>query len=254
MVPAGRVLLFKGHTEPPSNLLGLDCLCPLSALSYLSQNAFLSVQSRGFSSRKTLLLWLTLAPAAAIQASPHSNSHHPLPLLSPRHWKTTVSTSLPFSLLTPYSILQLWGSKGEVLSVKWMCNHSPFLEGYYLHFLAFLHGHHEADGGKWQWSGLLSRSIKPQAGEIALTLQALQITTLSHLNATAISKETGSIFHHRRGARFRAKETGASCLALFSEREMWSVVKEQPHSGGTKLSLRLKLKDITTTRHVWGAF
>lgn len=129
-----------------------------------------------------------------------------------------------------------------------------FLEGYYLHFLAFLHGHHEADGGKWQWSGLLSRSIKPQAGEIALTLQALQITTLSHLNATAISKETGSIFHHRRGARFRAKETGASCLALFLERGMWSVVKEQPHSGGTKLSLRLKLKDITTTRHVWGAF
>lgn len=31
-----RVLLFRGHTEPPSNPLGLDCLCPLSALSYLS--------------------------------------------------------------------------------------------------------------------------------------------------------------------------------------------------------------------------
>lgn len=165
-----------------------------------------------------------------------------------------MSTLLPFSSLTPYSILLLWGSKGEVLSVKWMCNHSPFLEGYYPHFSAFLHGHHEADGRKWQWSGLLSRSIKPQAGKIALTLQALQITTLSHLNATAISKETGCIFHHRRGARFRARETRASCLALFLERGMWSVVKEQLHSGGTKLSLRLKLKDITTAQHVRGAF
>lgn len=182
-----------------------------------------------------------------------------------------MSTSLPFSLRTPYSILLLWGSKGEVLSVKWMCNHSPFLEGYYPHFLAFLHDHHEADGGKWQWSGLLSRSIKPQAGEIALTLQALQITTLSHLNATAISNETGCIFHHRRGARFRAKETGASCLALFEERGkrravgggagetwvgggVWSVVKQQLHSSRTKLSLRLKLKDITITQYVWGAF
>lgn len=48
-----------------------------------------------------------------------------------------------------------------------------------------------------------------------MTLQTLQITTLSHLNATAISKETGCIFHHRRGARFRAREASASCLALF---------------------------------------
>lgn len=54
-------------------------------------------------------------------------------------------------------------AKGEVLSVKWRCNHTLFLEGYYPPLLAFLHGHHEADGGKWQWSGLLSQSIKPQA-------------------------------------------------------------------------------------------
>lgn len=143
---------------------------------------------------------------------------------------------------------------GEVLSVKWMCNHSPFLEGYYPHYLARLHGYHKPDVGKWQWSGLLSQSVKPQAGEIALTLQAPQITTLSHLNATAISKETGCIFHHRRGARFGANETDTSGLALFLERRMWSVVKEQLHSGGTKLSLRLKLRDITTTQHVLGAF
>lgn len=127
-----------------------------------------------------------------------------------------MSASLPFSLLTPYSILLLWGSRGVILTVKWMRNHSPFLEGYYPHFLAFLHGHHEADRGKWQWSGLLRRSIKPQAGEIALTLQALQITTLSHLNATAISKETGCIFHHRRGARFRAKGHRAHLAWHFS--------------------------------------
>lgn len=89
---------------------------------------------------------------------------------------------------------------------------------------------------------------------MALTLQALQITTLSHLNATAISKETGGIFHHRRGARFGAREAGASYPALFLERRMWSVVKEQLHSGGTELSLRLKLRDITTAQHIWGAF
>ena len=130
-----------------------------------------------------------------------------------------MSTLVTFSLLTPpYSILLLWGSKGEVLSVKWMCNHSPFLEGYYPHFLACFHGHREHDVGKWQWSGLLGQSVKPQAGEIALTLQAPQITTLSRLNATAISRETGCIFHHRRGARFGGEETGASCLALFLER------------------------------------
>lgn len=161
---------------------------------------------------------------------------------------------LPFSLLFLYKFLLLWGGKGEGFCAKWMSNHRPFLEGYYPHFLSFLHGHHEADGGKWQWSGLLSQSIKPQAGEIGLTLQALQITTLSHLNATAISKETGCIFHHRRGARFRAKEIGVSRLVLFLDRRMWSVVKEQLHSGRTKLSLRLKLRDITRTQHIWGAF
>lgn len=135
-----------------------------------------------------------------------------------------MSTLLPVSL---HIAFYCFGEKREViLSVKWMCNHSPFLEGYYPYFLAFLHGHHEANRGKWQWSGLLRCSIKPQAGEIALTLQALQITTLSHLNATAINKETGCIFHHRRGARFRAEEPGASCLALLLKQGMWSVVNE----------------------------
>lgn len=61
------------------------------------------------------------------------------------------------------------------------------------------------------------RSVKPEAGGIALTLRAPQITTLSHLNATAIIKETGCIFHRRRGACFIAKETGASCFAHFFE-------------------------------------
>lgn len=129
-----------------------------------------------------------------------------------------------------------------------------FLQGYYCHFSAFLHGRHEADGGKWQWSGLLSQSIKLQAGEIALTPQALQITTLSQLNATAISKETGSIFHHRRGAHFGAKQTGASCLVLFLERQMWSVVKKRLHSSGTELSLRPQLRGINTAKYIWGAF
>lgn len=91
----------------------------------------------------------------------------------------------------------------------------------------------EPMGGKWQWSGLPRCCIKPQVGEIALTPQALQITTLSRLNATAISKETGYIFHHRRGARFRAREAAASCLALFLDRGRWSVVKEELHSSGT---------------------
>lgn len=82
-------------------------------------------------------------------------------------------------------------ARGAVLPVKWMCNHNPFLEGYYPHFSALLHGRRRAEGGKWQWSGLPRCGIKPQVGEIALTLQALQITTLSRLNATAISKKTG---------------------------------------------------------------
>lgn len=90
----------------------------------------------------------------------------------------------------------------------------------------------EPMGGKWQWSGLPRCCIKPQVGEIALTLQALQITTLSHLNATAISKKTGYIFHHRRGARFQAREAAAPCLTLFLDRGRWSVVKEEHHSSG----------------------
>lgn len=140
------------------------------------------------------------------------------------------------TLLSPlptYSRLQLRGSRGAILPVKGMCNHSPFLEGYYPHFSALLHGCRRADGGKWQWSGLPRCCIKPQVGEIALTLQALQITTLSRLNATAISKKTGYIFHHRRGARFRAQEAAALCLTLFLDRGRWSVVKEEHHSSGT---------------------
>lgn len=66
-----------------------------------------------------------------------------------RLWQNSASAFLPFSLLTPYSILLLWGSRGVILTVKWMRNHSPFfLEGYYRHSVAFLHGHREADRGK----------------------------------------------------------------------------------------------------------
>lgn len=83
-----------------------------------------------------------------------------------------------------------------------------FLEGYYPHSSASPSRppwSRWGGGGESQWSGLWSQSIKPQAGEMALTLQALQITTLSLLNATAISGETGCIFHHRRGARSLAR-------------------------------------------------
>lgn len=144
-------------------------------------------------------------------------------------------TATLLSPLLTYSCLRLRGSRGAILPVKWMCNHSSFLEGYYPHFPALLHGRRRADGGKWQWSGLPRCCIKPQVGEIALTLQALQITTLSRLNATAISKKTGYIFHHRRGARFRAREAAALCLALFLDRGRWSVVKEEHHNSGTSL-------------------
>lgn len=139
----------------------------------------------------------------------------------------------PYCHLSAHIVVYSLGEAGEPSCVKWMCNHSPFLEGYYPHFLALLHGCRRADGGKWQWSGLPRCCIKPQVGEIALTLQALQITTLSRLNATAISKKTGYIFHHRRGARFRARGAAASCLALFLDRGRWSVVKEEHHSSGT---------------------
>lgn len=39
-------------------------------------------------------------------------------------------------------------ARGAILPVKWMCNHNPFLEGYYPHFSALLHGRRRADGGK----------------------------------------------------------------------------------------------------------
>lgn len=123
-------------------------------------------------------------------------------------------------ILTPHSIQHFTalGKQGRGPQCEMDVQSQSFPIRLLPHFLAFLHGGHEADEGKWQWSGLLSQSIKPQAGEIASAPQAFQITTLSHLNATAISKETGCIFHHRRGARSGAKETGASCLALFLER------------------------------------
>lgn len=190
-----------------------------------------------------------------LQTKTHSFRKSQVPLLSPTTNKTLC---LPRCHSHFSSHIAFYCSTGEARERSSVWNGSaitPFsLKVYYPPFLAFLHGHHEADGGKWQWSGLLSQSIRPQAGEIASTPQALQITTLSQLNATAISKETGSIFHHRRGAHFRARETGASCLALFLERRMWSVVKEQLHSGGTQLSLRPQLRDINTTRDIWGAF
>lgn len=182
-----------------------------------------------------------------IYAYPHSQ----VPLLSPATNKTLC---LLHCHSHSSSCIAFYCSTGEARERPSVWNGGAitplFLQGYYRHFLAFLHGRHEADRGKWQWSGLLSQSIKLQAGEIALTPQALQITTLSQLNATAISKETGSIFHHRRGAHFGAKETGASCLVLFLERRMWSVVKEQHHSGGTELSLRPQLRGIDTAQHI----
>lgn len=47
------------------------------------------------------------------------------PLQPPPHDKQNLmSASLPLALLSPYSVLLLWGIKGEVLSVKWMCNHN----------------------------------------------------------------------------------------------------------------------------------
>jgi hypothetical protein len=60
------------------------------------------------------------------------------------------------------------------------------------------------------------KALRAGAREIALTLQARRSTTLRHLNASTISKETGDVSHHSRGARWGAP----SCLALVGEGEM----------------------------------
>lgn len=141
----------------------------------------------------------------------------------------------PYCHLSSHRVVYSLGGAGEPSSVGNGCAITALSLKVITHisWLFFTAAAAEPMGGKWQWSGLPRCCIKPQVGEIALTPQALQITTLSRLNATAISKETGYIFHHRRGARFRAREAAASCLALFLDRGRWSVVKEELHSSGT---------------------
>lgn len=99
-VPAGGVAPFKGARIAPSSPLGLDSMCPLSALSYLSKNAFRRKQSVRPNGGKPSFLRHTPAAAAPTEASP---TRRPL-LLYPPPLKNAVCTFVPFSLLSQHRV------------------------------------------------------------------------------------------------------------------------------------------------------